>query len=156
MKKLVLSIAVCVMAFQMGQAQSNAEEVEFLQSIIGGEKKSVVAEFIQLEGPQKDAFWGLYDAYEVERKALGKNRLSLLEKYANEYEGISDVETDNLVMEAQKLAKGNEKLINSYYKKIKKASGSKAAAQFYHLENYFQALTRTSILENIPVIGELD
>jgi len=140
----------------MGQAQSNAEEIDFLQSIIGGEKKEVVADFIQLEGTSSDAFWGLYDAYEVERKALGKNRISLLEKYASEYEGISDVETDNLVMEAQKLAKGNEKLINSYYKKIKKASGSKAAAQFYQIENYFQALTRTTILENIPLIGELD
>lgn len=156
MKKLVLSIAICLIAFQMGQAQSNAEEIDFLQSIIGGEKKEVVAEFIQLDGASKDAFWGLYDAYEVERKALGKNRISLLEKYANEYEGISDVETDKIVMEAQKLAKSNEKLINTYYKKIKKVSGSKAAAQFFHLENYFQALTRTTILENIPVIGELD
>ncbi|WP_424120919.1 hypothetical protein [Robiginitalea sp.] len=156
MKKLVLSIAICLIAFQIGQAQSNAEEIDFLQSIIGGEKKDVVAEFIQLDGVSKDAFWGLYDAYEVERKALGKNRISLLEKYASEYEGISDAETDNLVMEAQKLAKGNEKLINSYYKKIKKASGSKAAAQFYQIENYFQALTRTTILENIPLIGQLD
>jgi len=156
MKKLVLSISICLIAFQMGQAQSNSEEIDFLQSIIGGEKKGVVADFIQLEGASKDAFWGLYDAYESERKALGKNRISLLEKYANEFEGISDAETDNIVMEAQKLAKSNEKLINSYYKKIKKVSGSKAAAQFYHLENYFQSLTRTTILENIPVIGELD
>jgi hypothetical protein len=156
MKKLVLSISICLIAFQMGQAQSNVEEVDFLQSIIGGEKKEVVADFIELEGASADAFWGLYDAYEVERKALGKNRISLLEKYAKEFEGISDAETDNIVMEAQKLAKGNEKLINSYYKKIKKASGSKAAAQFYHLENYFQSLTRTTILENIPVIGEMD
>ena len=156
MKKLVLSISICLIAFQMGQAQSNTEEIDFLQSIIGGEKKAVVADFIQVEGASKDAFWGLYDAYEVERKALGKNRIGLLEKYANEFEGISDAETDNIVMEGQKLNKSYEKLINSYYKKIKKASGSKAAAQFYHLENYFHSLTRTTILENIPVIGELD
>jgi hypothetical protein len=149
-------MACFALAFQFGSAQSNVEEVEFLQSIIGGEKKEVVSDFIQLDGPSKDAFWNLYDQYEVERKSLGKNRLSLLEKYAEQYEGISDAETDNIVLEAQKLAKGNEKLINSYYKKIKKAAGSKAAAQFYHLENYFQALTRTTILENIPVIGELD
>ncbi|MGB5509441.1 MAG: hypothetical protein WBM95_11135, partial [Robiginitalea sp.] len=97
MKKLILSISICLIAFQMGQAQSNAEEIDFLQSIIGGEKKEVVADFIQLEGASKDAFWGLYDAYEVERKALGKTRISLLEKYAKEFEGISDVETDNIV-----------------------------------------------------------
>ncbi len=151
-----MSIGVFMMTLQFGQAQSNAEEVDFLQSIIGGEKKAVVADFIELEGASKDAFWELYDAYETERKVLGKKRISLLEKYAKEFEGISDMETDNIVLEAQKLAKGNEKLINSYYKKIKKASGSKAAAQFYHLENYFHALTRTTILENIPVIGELD
>ncbi|MDM9630666.1 hypothetical protein [Robiginitalea aurantiaca] len=156
MKTILMSIGVFMMALQFGQAQSNAEEVDFLQSIIGGEKKAVVADFIELEGASKDAFWELYDAYETERKVLGKKRISLLEKYAKEFEGISDMETDNIVLEAQKLAKGNEKLINSYYKKIKKASGSKAAAQFYHLENYFHALTRTTILENIPVIGELD
>lgn len=151
-----MGIGVFLMALQFGQAQSNAEEVDFLQSIIGGEKKSVVADFIELEGSSSDAFWSLYDAYETERKALGKSRIQLLEKYASEFEGISDEETDKIVMEAQKLAKGNEKLINTYYKKIKKVSGSKAAAQFFHLENYFQALTRTTILENIPVIGELD
>ena len=156
MKKLIKSIAIFVLAIQLGQAQSNVEEVDFIQSIIGGEKKEIVGDFIQLEGASADAFWGLYDAYEAERKALDKNRLNLLEKYVNEYEGISDIETDEIVSEAQKLSSGSEKLINSYYKKIRKASGSKAAAQFFHLENYFQALTRTTILENIPVIGELD
>ena len=72
MKTILMSIGVFMMALQFGQAQSNAEEVDFLQSIIGGEKKAVVAEFIKVEGASKDAFWELYDAYETERKDLGK------------------------------------------------------------------------------------
>ena len=58
--------------------------------------------------------------------------------------------------EIQNMAKANEKAILSYYKKIKKSSGSKAAAQFYHLENYFLSAIRLTILESIPVIGEFD
>ena len=60
-------------------------------------------------------FWTTYDEYEAERKTLGKNRVALLEKYAETYEGMTDVQTDEMM-----------------------------------------AAIRLSILESIPVIGELD
>ena len=67
-------------------AQSTKEEVDIIQSVLGKEKKALVAEFLKLEaGPKTDAFWKLYDEYETERKALGKERIALLEKYASTY-----------------------------------------------------------------------
>jgi Spy/CpxP family protein refolding chaperone len=154
MKKLLVIAALFVSA--AGFAQSNKEDVDFIQSIYGKEKKTIVADFIKLEGAQKDAFWKLYDEYETQRKELGKQRIALLERYANSYMTIDDATTDQIIKDMISLGAKTDKLINTYYGKMKKASGVKAAAQFVQLEAYLAAMIRASILENIPFIGELD
>ncbi len=154
MKKLLVIAAVFVSA--AGFAQSNKEDVDFVQSIYGKEKKTIVAEFIMLEGAQKDAFWKLYDDYETQRKELGKQRIALLERYANGYMTLDDATTDQIIKDMIALGAKTDKLISTYYGKIKKASGVKAAAQFVQLEAYLAAVIRASILDKIPFIGELN
>jgi hypothetical protein len=153
MKKLIVlfsMLAVCLSAF----SQSNLEEIEFYQSIFGMEKKAIVSSFISLEGEASDSFWSQYDEYESARKANGQKRLELLGKYANSYLNLDDATTDALVSESMTINKEHTKLINKYYKSMKKAAGSRAAAQFYQLENYFHGVVRTSLMEEIPFIGE--
>jgi hypothetical protein len=137
-------------------AQSNKEDVDIIQSVLGKEKKEIVASFVQLDAANKDAFWKLYDEYETSRKVLGKKRIALLEKYASSYMTLDDPSTDQLIKEMQSLQGQTDKLIVQYYGKIKKASGVKPAAQFYQLEGYLLTLVRATILDNIPFIGELD
>jgi hypothetical protein len=156
MRKLFVVAAALFMFIPFVSGQSNVEEIEYFQAIFGSEKKAIVAAFVNLEGDAIKAFWTTYDQYETERKTLGKNRMVLLEKYAETYEGMTDEQTDEIIAAMSKQRKSLDKLIDSYYKKIKKVSGSKAAAQFFQLEHYFLAAIRLSILENIPVIGELD
>jgi len=137
-------------------AQSNKEEVDILQSVFGMEKKALAAEFIKLEGPAKDKFWAAYDEYEIKRKELGKRRLALLEKYTTNYATLDDATTDEIVNEMIALQGETDKLIVTYYKKIKKDAGVKSAAQFYQMEGYVLSKIRAEIMENIPVIGELE
>jgi len=138
-------------------AQSNKEDVDIIQSVLGKEKKALVTEFLKLEaGPKTDAFWKLYDEYETERKILGKQRIALLEKYASSYGSTDDVQTDQLIKEMQTLQGKTDKLIIKYYGKIKKESSVKTAAQFYQLEAYFLSVIRATILHSIPFIGELN
>ncbi|HTF20091.1 MAG TPA: hypothetical protein VK658_18605 [Chryseolinea sp.] len=136
-------------------AQSNKEDVDLIQSIYGKEKKDVVAQFIKLEGAQKDAFWKLYDEYETKRKALGQQRVALLERYAKNYTTLDDPTTDKLTTDMMKLGASTDKLITTYYKKMKKASTVKAAAQFVQIESYLLSEVRASIFESIPIIDEL-
>ena len=127
-----------------------------IQSVFGMEKKAIVADFIQLEGTQGDAFWKLYDEYETERKELGRRRIALLEKYAENYTSLDEATTAEILDEMMSLQTGTDKLIASYAKKIKKEVDVKTAAQFYQIEGYLVSKIRTEILENIPVIGELE
>jgi hypothetical protein len=153
MKKILLIAALFISL--TGFAQSNKEDVELIQSLYGKEKKAIVADFITLEGAQKDAFWKLYDEYETQRKALGQERVKLLERYASSYATLDDVTTDKLMKDMIALGGKTDKLIESYYGKMKKASGVKAAAQFAQIESYFLSVIRASIFESIPLIGEL-
>jgi hypothetical protein len=155
MKKTLLTmlmVALTLFAF----SQSNKEEVDLVQSVFGMEKKAMAAEFIKLEGAPKDAFWVAYDEYETKRKELGKKRIGLLEKYVNGYSSMDDASMEQITKEIISLQGETDKLIVTYYNKIKKGSGVKAAAQFYQFENYILSKIRAEIMENIPLIGEFD
>ncbi len=154
MKKILIAVALLIST--LGFAQSNKEDVDLIQSIYGKEKKAIVAGFIQLEGAQKDAFWKLYDEYEVERKELGKKRVAMLEKYAGNYSTMDDATTDAIMKEMTGLGVKTDKLIGTYYEKIKKGSTVKAAAQFVQIESYLLSAVRVKIFESIPFIGELN
>lgn len=153
MKKLLFLLFACS-AFT-AFAQSNKEDVDFIQSIYGKEKKAIVAEFIKLEAGQKDAFWKVYDEYEVKRKELGQKRVALLERYASNYMSLDDAATSQIIKETAALGLQTDKLISTYHKKLEKVAGAKAAAQFFQLESYFLSAIRTAIFESIPFIGEL-
>src|SRR5687767_8176369 len=155
MKKILLT-AVMVGLACLAYSQSNKEEVDLMQSVFGMEKKAMAAEFIKLEGTQKDAFWIAYDQYESKRKELGKKRLDLLNKYVSSYTSLDDASTDRVIKDVMHLQGETDKLIVTYYNKIKKGSGIKAAAQFYQFENYILSKIRSEIMEEIPLIGEFD
>src|SRR4030095_9141819 len=124
--KNVLIIAALFIS-TVGFAQSNKEDVDFIQSMYGMQKKDLVANFIKLPESQKAAFWTVYDEYETKRKELGKERIKLLEKYANNYATLDDATTNEIITEMNDLGLRTDKLISTYYKKLKKVSGPKHA-----------------------------
>lgn len=151
MKKLILLFsAVCFTVFI--NAQSDKEEIELFQSMFGMEKKAAVADFVKLDDTQKDAFWKLYDEYETARKDLGKQRVDLLKQYAENYDKLSNETADKWTADVIKLSAATDKLIVTYYKKVKKATNPVTALQFYQLENYFLTAIRMTILDEIPFV----
>lgn len=153
MKQLLLAVALGLSGIALGQ--SNAEDVDVIQGVYGKEKKAIMADFVELQGTQSDAFWTLYDEYETKRKELGKDRVSLLDRYVSNFETMDDATTSQLIRETADLGAKTDKLVLTYYKKMEKAAGVKAAAQFYELELYFLSAIRLHIFEKIPEIKDL-
>ena len=154
--RILLPIIALVASSSCLMAQSSQEEVDFVQSLFGMEKKAFVSEFIRLEGAAGDAFWKVYDEYEIKRKDLGQRRIALLGKYIDGYSTFDDESTRGIIKEMIALQNQTDKLIGTYYKKIAKEAGARPAAQFYQLEGYLVSKIRAEIMENIPVIGELE
>jgi hypothetical protein len=154
MKKLLSFAIVLLISSSALFAQSIKEEIEYYQSLFGMEKKGVVASFLELD--EKDAFWEMYDEYETLRKELGQKRLKTLFAYADHYEDLTDEKTDQLIKESIATRNSVNTLIAKYYKKAKKISGSKTAAQFYQIENYFINAISSQLYITVPLIGELE
>jgi hypothetical protein len=151
MKHLTLLVTALVFAV-FTYAQTNKEEVDLFQAAFGMEKKAIVANFVTPSDVQKDAFWKLYDEYEVARKENGKKRIELLEQYANQYKTMTNEQADAWMNQVIKLSAASDKLIVTYYKKIKKATSPIVATQFYQIEGYILTAIRMEVLDGIPFV----
>ena len=150
MKKVILLLSASLLV-ALANAQSNKEEIDFMQAAFGMEKKAMIQEFVQVAPEQKDAFWALYDEYETARKELGKERIALLTQYAGNYANLTNESADALTVKSIELGKKTDALIASYYNKIKKATNPIVAMQFYQVEGYILSGIRLSILEQLPL-----
>ena len=130
-------------------AQSNQDEIELMQSLYGMEKRDIVAEFIELSEVQEQEFWTLYDAYENERKELGKKKFQLLQSYVDDYGQVKPEDADNFMKQGIPLRIKSDKLTDNYYKKIKTRTDPIVAMQFYQIENYLADAIRMELLEDI-------
>lgn len=149
MKRLSI-ILILSLAFISINAQTSNEEIDYVQAIFGMEKRAAVKEFIELSNAEATAFWKNYDAFEITRKEMGKERIELLDKFVLEYESMTDQESIEWMKSVMSLRARNEKLIEKYYKKIAKECSPVIAMQFYQLESYVLAGIRFQILENVP------
>lgn len=150
--RMIFSFAL-IISTSASFAQSYKTEVEIVQEVFGLEKKVAVANFMKLEESEK-GFWKIYDAYEVERKKLGSERIEIISDYANSYPNFSDEKLNELFKRTQTVKKAFDKLQETYFKKMKKEIGTSKAAQFWQLENYFNSIIQAKIYTQIPFIGE--
>ena len=151
MKKYLLIIAVSFMT-SLAFAQSYTEEVDLMQAAFGMAKKDIVSEFVKPSASQSEAFWTLYDEYETQRKVLGKERIALLEQYAQQFETMTSEQADDFTTKVIALQKKTDKLIATYYKKVKAISDGLVATQFYQVESYILTGIRIELLEGIPFV----
>ncbi|WP_075604019.1 hypothetical protein [Saccharicrinis aurantiacus] len=156
MKKLLFIALFLIGAAGVNFAQSTFDkaEIELYQSIYGMEKKAVLQNFLKIEDSKTEAFWTLYDAYELQRTEIGKQWISLLYQYVESHDNITDEELKAAMSSSMKTRDKMDKLQKSYFKKISKSVGLKTASQFYQLENYFESLLNIMIVESLPYINE--
>jgi len=152
MKKGIIS--VIVMFFTIGAFAQTSNEVDLIQAAFGIEKMEIVNNFVKPSPEQKDAFLTVYNEYEAKRKELGKTRIDLLNKYAEQWESMTNEQADTWMKDVMVLSVKQDKLINTYYKKVKSVTNAKVATQFYQIEAYILTTIRYSILETIPFVEE--
>ena len=151
MKKYIL-ITFALFLASFAYTQSDKEEIDLVQAAFGMDKKAIVADFVQLTETQKDAFWTLYDEYETKRKEYGRERIELLKQYAGQYMTMTSEQADAWTKKVMELQIKTDKLIATYYEKVKGISDGVVATQFYQIENYILSMIRMQILQEVPFI----
>jgi len=131
--------------------------VNLIQAMYGKDKRDIMQEYMKFDdSTSTNAFWKLYDSYEAERKKLGQDFITILKDYANNYEKLDDKKADELITRTSANNIAYENLYSKYYKKMKPAIGALKASQFFQLEAYLRSAIKTTVLDEIPFIGEID
>ena len=137
-------------------AQSNKEDVDIIQSAFGKDKKDLVKDYMELSAKDSAAFWKLYDEYEDKRKLIGRERINLLEQYANGYQNLDNAKAEKLATAILSNDAKYNMLYQTYFKKFTTVFGAKNAAKFLQLEMYVQTYVRANVMREIPLIGDLE
>ena len=153
MKTLKAALLLLLFALPFaGQAQN--QEIDILRKIFSAEKRALAEEFLQLTGTDANAFWQLYDEYEAERTMIADKRITLIEDYAKQYEGLTNDQATALAGRSFKIKQARLKLVQKYFKKISKAVDAKTAAAFMQLEEYIHTAVNYDLYDAIPFVGE--
>lgn len=155
MKSILTAFAILVSATLFAQ-NTLKEDVDIIQGIYGKSKKELAVSFMNVPPASAEAFWKLYDEYEAERKALGHQKVVLINDYAKHFDALTEAKADELAKGTLENNMDYEKLYSKYYEKIKPVIGAIGAARFMQLEIYLQTIVRVHIQDEVPFIYDME
>ena len=156
MKKLVLSAVILFfVGFGSSFAQTIEDEVQLVQEAFGKDKRALIEYYMALPAEKAPAFWAVYDAFEVERKAIGKDHIMIINEYIEKFTHIGEAEADALATRMLKNDAALNKLYTDYYKKMKKATSAMDAAKFVQVDFYIMNTIRNAIQQELPFLGDI-
>ena len=154
MKRITLFIVALFFANLLSAQDYSAEEIQLIQEVFGDEKREIIAENVNMEGVDTDAFWKLYDKYEADRKGIGQEKMELLKQYTTKQGNMTALQAQEMLSKAANIRAAEDKLIMNYTKRIDKISNPFVAVQFYQIEHYISDGIRFSLLNNIDFIQD--
>ena len=155
MKRIILATVILLTAGSI-RLYAQEDEIQQVQKEWGKEKKELVRLGMALTAADSVKFWPVYNKYEKERQKLGKERILILQDYADHFSDITNAKADELVNRIFKNDAALAALHKTYYTTLKTKLNAKQAAKFLQIESYINSFLKSVIQEEIPIIGELD
>ena len=152
--KLILLTISCLCFISGTIAQTSDAEADAVVNLLGVQKREIIAKLVQVSGKDSAAFWKIYDAYQNENKSTAKSRIHLYEKTAISYQNLTPAIADSLAEKYFSNRMEQEKALEGYYYKIKAATNSVTAFEFYQAEVYLLTQIRAHIMQQIPTYSE--
>jgi len=156
MKPIIFTLAMIACFSMAAVAQTEKEDVAIAQSIFGKTKKEVILANMQIPESQKEAFWSVYDDYEVKNIEIGMQRIELIKRFADNYDSLNDDVASKIATDYIGNSAKYFELYREYFPKFKKVIGGVKAATVIQLEIYMQTAIQARLQSQIPVIGQLE
>jgi hypothetical protein len=141
---------------QTSSAQPNEKNLqaltEMMRKDLRMQKQSIVDQAMGLEAAQKAQFWGIYDKYQKELNLIWDQRIANIQKYADNYQTMTDTVADELAVKMLDVAQQNLALRKKYYAQVKAALGARVAARFLQTETMVGDLVELQIGSQIPLV----
>ena len=147
-------IALCI-SFSVSAQNTSKDELDAVATLFGVQKRAAVKELVQITKSDSAAFWKVYASYEEEMKKYRSLSLGVYERLVRSYSSMDAATADKIAKDLFELRGSQEKVMMLYYDKMKTATNSILAIQFYQAETYILTLARANIMQQVPTYGQV-
>lgn len=131
-----LSVASLALVFALpAQAQQERDVIEVIKSQISTQRQALVAENLNLTAEQSDVFWPLYREFQSKRGPLIDRRIKLLQDFRDNFDGLTDEQSGDIIDRWLSLEDDIVKLRKQYVKKFRKILPEKSTLRYFQVEN---------------------
>ena len=127
------------------------EELQLSRAVIQVERQAIVSRAMDLTPEEMEGFWPLYGEYRREAAKIGDRIVALLQRYAANYDQLTDQTADKLLTDFVKIEQARARLKATFLPKFKQVLPAKKVARFYQVENKLDILILTELAERIPL-----
>jgi ferritin len=156
MKTLIALVAVLTVMLLgsavPSRAQSTADEIELVRSIVQTGRKAVVAKNMKFSDAESEAFWPVYNEFETAMRAVNDRRVKVLTELAQDFETLTDEQAIDLLEQFFKFQQERVKVRKSFIKKFKKVLSGKQLTRFYQIDSKIDTMIDFDIARTVPLV----
>ena len=129
-----------------------ADQMEILREKARADKKLVVATTLALTEGEAKAFWPVYNAYQSDMSTHYDKLLSLIDRFTQAYDTMTDQTATQLLNEYLALEAKHVALLKSYVPRFQRVLPARKVARLYQVENKMRALVNYDLAQQIPLV----
>jgi hypothetical protein len=159
MKKTLIALAAIasIGATQGALAQSSGEismsdQEQMLIARIQGDRRAVVLSTLGLTDAEVQAFTPIYDKYQADMKKLLTRGSVVLNKYASNYDSMTDDAAEDILKEAFAVREDRFDLMKDYAKRFGKKLPALKVLRWVQVENKLNSLVDWQAAQVIPLV----
>ena len=152
MKMMAAFVVVGLLVPSVVQAQGTEAAIEVTRDVIRTERKAIVATSMALTEEQATAFWPVYNEYAEARRKIFDQRVQVIQKFAAEYETLTDEQAEALLKESFDFQQERVKVRRSFTKKFGKVLTGKRVARFFQIDGKIDSIIDFDIARTVPLV----
>jgi virulence-associated protein VapD len=149
MKTKIITLLILLTTIVSAGAQ---DLLEMIKRDINAERRTIIAEALTIPLENETEFWHMYNEMEQELDLLTDKRAKNINKFADNYENVTDDVADELAKTSFEISSGRVAINKKYYKKAGKLITKKEAARFIQLLNQIQLIIDIQVAAEVPLI----
>jgi hypothetical protein len=122
------------------------------RSDIENQKRFIIAQNLPMTEAEAAAFWAMHRNYESDLAQLNASKFGLMERYARQYENMTDRDAHALARDLFDLEESNTALKRDYFRKFAKVMPVTKVARFFQIENQLTMALDLQLKASLPLI----
>jgi hypothetical protein len=135
----------------LAQATSTTDDTQLLISQIQTDKRAVVLQAMDMTDPEVKGFTPIYDQYQRDRKAIFERQAELLNKYASNYDSMTDAAAKGILKDWLEIKDDQQSLVKSYAKKFAKVLPPTKVLRWVQVENKLENVLAVQAARIVPL-----